>query len=311
MRIAVASQSVSRHPVLRKELLELFPDCVFNEDLSHPRPAELARLLKDCDGAVVGLEPIGAELLCRCPKLKIVSKYGVGLDNVDMAACARHGVMVGWTPGLNRLAVAEMALGFMIALLRHMVSSCHKLKQGCWEKTVGTELTGKTVGIVGLGHVGKEVARLLTPFHCRVLANDIVDIAAYCRKHGLEPATKAKIWRQADIVTLHTPLTPRTRGMVGRRVLGAMKNTAFLVNTARGPIVDPSALKWALKKGVIAGAALDVYSAEPPSDMDLLGIPHLVCTPHRAGSSREAVLAMGRSAIRHLREFFLDGRGPR
>ncbi|MDD5629033.1 MAG: phosphoglycerate dehydrogenase [Elusimicrobia bacterium] len=306
MRIAVTTQTFGRNPVLRKELLKLFPDCVFNEHWSHPTQAELARLLQDCDGAVVGLEPVGEKLICRLPRLKIVSKYGVGLDNLDLAALARHDVTVGWTPGLNRLSVAEMTLGMMLALLRHVVSTCHKLKCGCWEKAVGSELTGKTVGIIGLGHVGKEVARLLQPFHCRILVNDILDQSAYCRKNKLIGATKGRIWKEADLVTLHTPLTPRTRGLVGRKVLSRMKKTAYLINTARGPIVDPHALKWALTKGAIAGAALDVYCEEPPTDQDLLNLPHLICTPHRAGSSREAVLAMGRSAIAHLKRFFLD-----
>jgi D-3-phosphoglycerate dehydrogenase len=307
MRIAVTTQSFGKNAVLRRELLSLFPDCVFNDHLGHPTQADMARLLGDCDGAVVGLEPVGRGLLCRLPRLKIVSKYGVGLDNLDLAACARHGVAVGWTPGLNRLSVAEMTLGMMLALLRHMVFTCHKLKGGCWEKAVGAELTGKTVGIIGLGHVGKEVVRLLAPFRCRILANDIIDQGSFCRKHGLIPATKARIWKEADLVTIHTPLTPRTRGLADRRSLGRMKKTAFLINTARGPIVDPKALKWALQKGVIAGAALDVYCEEPPKDREFLNLPHLLCTPHRAGSSREAVLAMGRSAIAHLKRFFLDG----
>ncbi|MBI5240589.1 MAG: phosphoglycerate dehydrogenase [Elusimicrobia bacterium] len=305
MKIGITAQSFGRNPVLRKELLALSPDCVFNDHISHPTQADLARLLKGCDGAVVGLEPVGEELLRRLPGLRIVSKYGVGLDNLDLGACARRGVAVGWTPGLNRLSVAEMTLGMMLALLRHVVSACQKLKDGCWEKSVGVELTGKTVGIIGLGHVGKEVARLLGPFRCRILANDILDIGAYCRKRKLIPAAKARIWKEADLVTIHTPLTPLTRGMVDRRVLGRMKRTAYLVNTARGPIVDPKALEWALRKGVIAGAALDVYCEEPPRDRDFLNLPHLLCTPHRAGSSQEAVLAMGRSAIAHLRKFFL------
>ena len=304
MRIGITTQSFSKNPLLRKELLESFPDCSFNDSVSHPCPEDLVRLLRDCDGAVVGLEPMGEELIRRLPRLKIISKYGVGLDNLDLAACARNEVALGWTPGLNRLSVAEMTLGMMLALLRHLVSTCHKLKGGYWEKAVGAELTGKTVGIIGLGHVGKEVARLLEPFHCRILANDIVDIGAYCRKHGLTPSPKSAIWKEADLVTLHTPLTSRTHGLVDRKVLGRMKRTAYLVNTARGPIVNPKALKWALQKEIIAGAALDVYCEEPPKDKELLGSPHLICTPHRAGSSREAVLAMGRSAIGHLRRFF-------
>lgn len=306
MRIAVANQTFGKDPILRGELQALFPDCVFNEKSGRLTEDELASLLKECDGAVIGLELVGARLLRRCPRLKIISKYGVGLDNIDTAACERQGIAVGWTPGLNKLAVAEMTLALILGLLRDVVYTCHKLKAGVWEKTIGAELTGKTIGIVGVGHVGKELIRLLKPFNCLILANDIVDQRAFYRRHGIMAASKARIWRKSDIITLHTPLTARTRNLVDREVLRQMKRTALLVNTARGPIVEQKALKWALGNGIIAGAALDVYCDEPPTDSEFLSLPRLLCTPHRAGSSREAVLAMGRSAIAHLRNHFLE-----
>lgn len=305
MRIAVANYTFGKNPALRRELLALFPDCVFNENAAPLGREGIASLLRDCDGAVVGLEPIKPAVLRRCRRLKIISKYGVGLDNIDLAACARYGVKVGWTPGLNRLSVAEMTLGLILALLRDIVFTCHKLKSGRWEKTIGAELTGKTVGIVGVGYVGRELVRLLRPFHCRILANDVIDQGAFYKKYGLIAASKTRIWREADIVTLHTPLNSQTRGLIDRKVLSQMKRTALLFNTARGAIINQKDLKWALAEGIIAGAALDVYAEEPPMDPEFLNLPRLLCTPHRAGSSHEAVLAMGRSAIAHLENFFL------
>jgi D-3-phosphoglycerate dehydrogenase len=251
----------------------------------------------------VGLEKIDRAIMDNCKNLKIIAKYGVGLDNIDVEYCRQRNIHIGWTPGVNRLSVAEMTLSFMIGLSRNIFLTSSQLAGGRWNKNGGHDLSHKSVGIIGAGNVGKELLRLLKPFRCRIMVNDVIDQTEYYRENQLVDATKEEIYKNSDLVTLHTPLTRDTHGMIDKNVLALMKKSAFLINTARGPIVRASDLKWALKHNIIAGAALDVYDEEPPKDLELLKLPNLICTPHIGGNSSESVLAMGRSAIRHLRDF--------
>lgn len=305
--IKVTSTSFSKNEVLRGELLRRFPKSVFNSKGLKLSGQSLIDFLGDAQGAVIGLEQINDGILKNCPNLKVIGKYGVGLDNIDRKACQKRGIAVGFTAGVNRLSVAELALGFMLSLCRNFSRASLQLKNGVWNKDGGCELSGKTVGIIGVGHVGKEVVRLLKPFGCKILVNDIIAQDAYYKTNGCMKASKAKIFKECDVVTIHTPLTSQTRKLVNAAALKSMKKSAFLINTARGPIVDQSALKKALKSGLIAGAAIDVYEEEPPSDREFLTLPNLLCTPHIGGNSGEAVLAMGRSAIAHLKGFFDRG----
>jgi phosphoglycerate dehydrogenase-like enzyme len=303
-RIKVASPSFSRHPDLRAEALARFPNTVFHESGERLSGAALAAFLADAQGAVIGLERIDAALLDRCPDLRIVAKYGVGLDNVDMPACEARAIALGWTGGINRRSVAELTLCLMLGLCRNVFRSSTQLRHGLWEKDGGTQLSGKTVGIVGLGCVGRDVARLLEPFHCRVLANDIGPIDQYCADHGLVPASKDAIFAEADVITLHVPATCSTRHLINRASLNRMKRGAAIINTSRGDVVDQAALKQALIDRSIAAAALDVFAPEPPDDLEFLALPNLVATAHIGGSAAEAILALGRSAIGHLDRFF-------
>lgn len=302
--IKVASPSFSKNGVLRQELLRAFPNAVFNDRGGHLSGQALIDYLQGADGAVIGLEPVDARLLEANPGLRIVAKYGVGLDNLDLEACRRRNVAVGWTGGVNRRSAAELAVCFMIGLCRNVFNTSARLRRGEWHKEGGMQLSGRTVGIIGVGHIGKEVARLLAPFHCTILANDIIEQNDYYRENGLVAVEKDEIYRRADIVTLHVPSTTLTRHMIDSETLRMMKRDAYLVNVARGDLVRQGDLKQALKDGTIAGAALDVFEAEPPADMELLGLPNLACTPHIGGNAVEAVLAMGRSAINHLRAHF-------
>jgi D-3-phosphoglycerate dehydrogenase len=305
--VKVTSPSFSKNETLVMELAELPFRVVLNSTGERFEADSLARYLADADAAIVGLEKITPALLDKCPKLQLVAKYGVGLDNVDLEACRQRGVAVGWTPGVNRYAVAEQTVAYLIGLNRNLFFASRKLREGIWDKTGGRQISGLTIGIIGLGNVGRELVRLLQPFGCRILANDITDIRAFCRETGVVSATKDEIFAQADVVTLHVPLTRETRHLINAGTLGRMKPDAFLLNTSRGDVVDQQALKDALKSGRIAGAALDVYAAEPPTDMEFLKLPNLFCTPHIAGNSVEAVVAMGRSALHHLRQHFEVG----
>ena len=303
--IKVTSVTFSRHAVLRRELEACFPRPGYNERGREFDPVELRSFLADASGAVVSLAPVDDGLLSACPRLKAIAKFGVGLDNIDQDACRRRGVSVGWTPEVNRRSVAEVALCAMIGLRRNLFASSALLRQGVWRKDGGRELSGCTVGILGLGPIGRELVLLLKPFGCKVLANDLADLSSFCGEHGVTmTSSKEELYGASDVVSLHVPLTTQTRHLIDERALSHFRSTAFLVNTSRGPVVKLAALKAALQEGRLAGAALDVFETEPPEDAELLSLPNLVPTPHIAGSSEEGVLAMGRSAIGHLRRHF-------
>jgi D-3-phosphoglycerate dehydrogenase len=296
-RIVVASRSFSRNPVLRAELLARYPAVTFNDSSRVLAGDALIAILRGHERAIVGLEPIDEAVVSAVPELRVISKYGVGLDGLDLAALARHGVRLGWTGGVNRRSVSELTLMFAVALLHRVPQSDRELRAGRWNPLVGRQLTGRTVGIVGCGHVGQDLVRLLEPFACRVLAHDIRDYPEFYQKHGVEPVTLSRLLEESDIVTLHLPLDASTRGMIGTSELGRMRKGAVVINAARGALVDEAALKSALVSGHLAGAACDVFCEEPPEDSSLLAIPTFLGTPHIGGSTEEAQLAMGRAAI--------------
>jgi D-3-phosphoglycerate dehydrogenase len=303
-RVAVCSRSFSRNKVLRAELLQRFAHVTFNDTGRQLEGDDLVEFLRGHDKAITALERIDDYVLSHLPELKVIGKYGVGLDMIDMAAMRAHGKRLGWSGGVNRRSVSELVIAFAIAMLRHVPAANREILSGTWQQHVGGQLSGRTVGIIGCGHVGKDLVQLLQPFGCRILVNDIIETSGYCNDNAIQMATKDEIYQTCDIVSLHVPLTEDTRGMIDLPVLKQMKATAFLVNTSRGMVVRQDALKEALMSGLIAGAALDVYEEEPPADSDFLRLPNLICTPHIGGNSCEAVRAMGMSAIGHLAGYF-------
>jgi D-3-phosphoglycerate dehydrogenase len=200
-----------------------------------------------------------------------------------------------------------MALGFMIALCRNLFSTSNELKQLVWNKSGGVQLSGKTIGIIGLGNIGKELVLLLKPFGCNILVNDIEDVSEFAVANELKFVDKISLIASSDIISIHTPLTSETRNMFTIKEFNQMKKSTFIINTARGGIINELDLKIALKEKIIAGAALDVYETEPPIDKELLELPNIICTPHTGGNAAEAVYAMGESAINHLIKFRKDG----
>lgn len=298
--VAVCSRSFSRHPILRAEMAARYGDIRFNDEGLSLSGGELVVFLEGRQQAIVALETIDGEILDALPDLKVISKYGVGLDKLDMQAMARHRVRLGWTSGVNRSSVAELVIAFAIALLRAVPQANAEVRAGTWRQIVGRQLSDRVVGIIGCGHVGKDVGRLLRAFGCRVLAHDVLDFPDFYAETGVAPASLETLFGEADVVTLHLPLDDSTRNMLNRERLALLKADAILINTARGEIVDEAALKEALFGGRIAGAAFDVFAIEPPEDADLLNHPNFIATPHIGGSTQEAILAMGRAAIEGL-----------
>lgn len=300
--IAVASRSFSRHPILRAELLERYSNVRFNDEGRPLAGERLIEFARDCRKLIIALERVDERILSALPKLEVIGKYGVGTDMLDKQALIRHGVRLGWTGGVNKRSVSELVLAFSIALLRHVTLADRELRDGVWMNRHGRQLSGRTVGIVGCGHIGKDLACLLRAFGCHVLAHDILDFSPFYAANRVEPASLEALLRRADIVSLHLPLTESTRNMLSAERLALMKPGALLINAARGGLVDEKALKRLLKEGGLAGAAFDVFATEPPEDLELLRLPNFIGTPHIGGSSEEAILAMGRAAIRGLDE---------
>jgi D-3-phosphoglycerate dehydrogenase len=301
-KVAVCSRSFSNNPVLRAELLERYSNVTFNDAGVQLKSDSLIEFLKGHEKAITALETIDEYVLARLPELKAIGKYGVGLDMIDMDAMRKHGKRLGWTGGVNRRSVSELVVSFAIAMLRYVPAANREVLAGTWRQHVGGHLSGRTVGIIGCGHVGKDLVPLLRAFGCPILVHDIHDYADFYKQHGIEAVSLDELLTRSDVVTIHVPLDASTRGMLDARRLALLRPEAILINAARGGLVDEMALKRMLRDKLLAAAAFDVFEIEPPADQELLALPNFLATPHIGGSAQEAILAMGRSAIRGLDE---------
>ncbi|CAA7613634.1 Phosphoglycerate dehydrogenase and related dehydrogenase [Candidatus Terasakiella magnetica] len=299
-RVAVASRSFSKHPVLRAELLTRYPDVTFNDAGLSLAGDDLVAFLTGHDKAITALETLDEAILARLPELQVVGKYGVGLDMIDLAAMSRLGKRLGWTGGVNKRSVSELVIAFAIALLRHIPQGNALIRSGGWRQIMGRQLSQRTFGIIGCGHIGKDLSRLLKAFGCRVLAHDIREFPEFYAETGVEPLGLEDLLAQADVVSLHLPFDAATRNILSAQRLALLRPDAVLINAARGGLVDEAALRRMLETGKLAAAAFDVFATEPPEDKALIALPNFLCTPHVGGSAEEAVLAMGRAAIAGL-----------
>ena len=308
-RIVVASRSFAGNATLRAELSSRYPHVTFTESPEVLDGDGLIALLRGNERAIVGLELVTDNVLAQVPGLRVISKYGVGLDGIDVDAMARRGIKLAWTGGVNRRSVAELTLGFALALLHRVPEADVSMRRGEWRKLIGRQLTGRTFGIIGCGFVGQDLVNLLTPFACRVLANDIRDYAEFYRAHHVTAVSLDQLLRESDIVSIHVPLDRTTQGMIGAAALARMRPGSLLINAARGGLVDEEALAAALETGHLAGAACDVFASEPDAHPRLLATPTFLGTPHIGGSTQEAQLAMGRAAIDGLETARVPGDG--
>lgn len=299
-RVAVCSRSFSKNITLRNELLCKYKHVTFNETGLQLDGDDLISFLSGHTKAIIGLEKITNEVLLALPELEVISKYGVGLDMVDLSAVNRLGKTLGWTGGVNKRSVSEMVIAFSVSILRHFPAANKEVLAGAWNQHIGGLLSGRTVGIVGCGHIGKDLVKLLQPWGCHILINDVLDLSEFCSEHNVSQVSLDSLLSQSDVVSLHIPLNESTRTIIGMREMKRMKHGAVLINTARGGLVDENALKECLSLGVIAAAAFDVFEVEPPVDQKLLRLPNFFATPHLGGSAQEAILAMGRAAIASL-----------
>ncbi|HLH92624.1 MAG TPA: phosphoglycerate dehydrogenase [Xanthobacteraceae bacterium] len=300
VRVAVTSRSFSRHPKLRAELLARYADVTFNDKGLLLSGDALIEFLRGHERAITALEKLDESVFAALPELRVIGKFGVGLDSIDLDAMTRHGRKLGWRGGVNRRSVAELVVAFAIACLRLIPQANSSLRGGKWLQFAGRQLTGRTVGIVGCGHVGKDLATLLRAFDCELLAHDIRDFPDFYAQWRVRSVGLERLLAESEIVTLHVPLDATTANMISAARLALMRREAVLINAARGGIVDEAALVVALKEGRLAAAAFDVFSTEPPQNDELLTLPNFLATPHIGGSSEEAIIAMGMAAIEGL-----------
>jgi len=298
--LVVASRSFSKHPILRAEVLKRYPEAKFNDDGLSLSGNSLVQFLKGYEKAITALEKIDESLLSQLPELKVIGKYGVGLDMIDLNAMKRHEVKLGWTGGVNKRSVSELVISFAVALLHRTVFANAEVRNGEWYQVKGRQLSGCTVGIVGCGYVGKDLVELLKPFNCEILAHDILEFKDFYEKHGVSAVGLDDLIERSDVVTLHLPLDNSTKNIINRDRLNLLKKDAILINLARGGLIDEENLKKILQEKRIAGAALDVFEVEPPIDSSFVELENVLITPHIGGSTEEAILAMGMAAIEGL-----------
>lgn len=297
--VLVTATSYGRSaPHLKTELETAVGRVTYNPTGKPLTSAQLQELLPDVDGFIAGLDEIDAAAIAAAPNLRVIARYGVGVNNVDLAAAQAAGIVVTNTPGANAASVAELTIGLLLNLLRPIQQAADKTRQGGWPRLPGVSLVGKTVGLVGLGAIGKEVARRLAGFDCAVLAYDVAADADFARRHAITLMPLADLLAQSDVVSLHLPALPETRQMVNDAFLRQMRPGAYLINTSRGELVDEAALYDALVSGHLAGAALDAFQQEPPgADNPLLALPQVIPTPHMGAHSDGATNAMGSIAL--------------
>jgi len=260
------------------------------------------------DGALCGDDRYTARALEACaPRLKVISKWGTGIDSIDSQACVRLGIRVGRTPNAFTLPVSDTVMGYLLAFARLQPWMDRAMKIGVWQKLPGRSLSECTLGVVGVGNIGKAIIRRARPFGMRLLGNDIIEIAPdFIAENRVEMISLEALLASADFVSLNCDLNPTSYHLMDARTLGQMKSTAVLINTARGALVDEPALIAALQSGAIAGAALDVYENEPlPADSPLLRMDNVLLAPHNANSSPAAWERVHWNSIRNL----LDGLG--
>ena len=283
-------------------MVEAFADEIVYNPQSRPLEAEeILALLDGVDGYIAGLDYITADVIRRAPaSLKVISRYGAGVDRVDLEAAKEKGIAVTNTPGTNAIAVCELAFGLMLSLARSIPRLDSAVKKSEWPRNDGTELAGKTLGIVGFGAIGKNLATRARAFGMRVVAFDPYFDQAFASQHGVEQKTLDETIELADFLSLHVPLTKETKYMIGEQAIARMKKGAFIINTARGGLVDETAAANALKSGQLGGIGLDAYEVEPVTDSPLLGLDHVVMTPHTGAHTNEAIAGMGIMAAQNM-----------
>ena len=284
----------------QKELNAFFDSVIYNE-LGVPLQGEqILERLDGCDAYLAGVDYITADVIERMPaSVKVISRYGVGVDRVDLAAAEKRGIVVTNTPGANATSVCELAFALILCAARDVPQLHNAVTRGEWPRSEGIELAGRTLGIVGLGAIGKRLAIRARAFEMKVLAYDPFFDEAFASANDVVRADLDEVFRRADVVSLHLPLNETTRHLVDAKRIREMKDGAILINAARGGLIEEQAAADALKSGKLGGLGLDAFEQEPLLQSPLKGLPHVVFTPHTGAHTGEAVARMGLMSVRN------------
>lgn len=301
MKILVTPRSFGKtNPELFDRLTQAGLEVVRNDTGGILSADQMREKLAGCQGVILGVDPMSADVLAAAPELRAIAKYGVGLDNIDLEACKQRGIAVSRTVGANSNAVADYALTLMLMVARKAGLIDRRCREKDWGKITSIDLYGKTLGIVGLGAIGRCVVKRAQGFGMKILGHDIAWDEAWASAEGVERADMDRICREADFITLHTVLTDETRNCISAGRIAMMKKTAVIINTARGGLIDETALLTALQEGRIYGAGLDVFEQEPPADPAWYALDNLVIGSHCSSSTAGATETMGRMAVDNL-----------
>ena len=308
--VAVASRSFSKNQSLVHALEAKYSKVIFNNTGKTLQEQELVDFLRSADKAIIGIEQISAEVLQQLPKLKVISKYGVGINNLDVASLKSKGVKLGFTSGVNKQSVAELALTLTLLSLRKIHSNHTEITEGIWSQEKGSELFGKTVGLLGFGNIGQKFASFLAPFDCTIIFFDEKvftnqELLHLSKDLGLKPDSihqdeLSAVLHHADILSIHLPLLQETEDIISTKELNLLKSSISIINTARGCIVNESALHAFLSSNLDSFAAFDVYAEEPAIENPLFELPNFFGTSHRSSLTHEGINAMGLAAIAGL-----------
>jgi len=311
-RILVTATSYGRYnPELKTVLEAAVTEVIYNTTGKPLSSKAVSEMLPGIDGYIAGLDHIDHGALTTADKLKVIARYGVGIDRVDLNAAKEKGIIVTNTPGANSASVAEIALTMMIMLARKIPQATQELHKGSWPRVHGISLEGKTVGILGLGAIGKKLALRLVGFNCHIIAYDPYADSDFAREHHVQLVDQEKLITSSDFISLHLPVLDSTHGMVDDTFFHSMKDGAILINTSRGEIIDEKALIRSLQSGKLGGAGLDAFTKEPPDASNpLLSMPNVVCTPHLGAHSDSATNAMGKMAMEECLAV-LEGKIPK
>lgn len=261
---------------------------------------DLLEIISEYDAIIVGLDEVTNRVINKGKRLRFIGKNGVGVDNIDIETANKNGIYVVNTPGANSCSVADFAVGLMLSIGRLVPQLSYLTKSNKWKRLLGRELWNKKVGIIGTGHIGQGVAQRLMGFNCEILAYDIVKDEEFIRKYNARYLELEEVLKMADYVSLHLPLSEKTNGLIDAKMFGLMKESAYIINTSRGGIIKENDLYEALKSGIIAGAAFDVFQKEPPGQHKLFELDNFIATPHNGALTYEASERIGMMLAKNL-----------
>lgn len=286
----------------------LFSSKEFKIDVHNkPSPEEFKRLIKDYDGLLIRSEvKVTAEIIEVADRLKFIGRAGTGVDNVDKTVATKKGIVIANVPGGNTISAVEHTIGLILSLARNIPEAYRSLKDKKWDRKnfVGTELFGKTLGLIGLGRIGTEVAKRMSAFGMKVIAYDPFINSDFAKNNGVEVKSIDEVYREADYISIHSPLNDSTRDMINTGAIEKMKDGVRIINCSRGPIINEKDLCCAVKSGKVKGAALDVFTKEPPEDWAIIEMENIIVTPHLAASTKEAQIRIAQEMSEVIVDFF-------